>query len=173
LTDDFATDIGLSVVGCFFVSRKKIIQMKHPFVLKTSMEISAPIEKVCAALTEPESVKALFWGSELVTTWQVGQPIAYRGEWEGVEFEDHGTVLQFDPPHVVKYNYWSSFSKAEVEDLPENYQTITYTFEPTENGTMVTIEQDNVRSAEVLEHSEQNWQHLLGAMKTMLEVPVI
>jgi len=147
--------------------------MKHPFVLKTSMEISAPIEKVCAALTEPESVKALFWGSELVTTWQVGQPIAYRGEWEGVEFEDHGTVLQFDPPHVVKYNYWSSFSKAEVEDLPENYQTITYTFEPTDNGTLVTIEQDNVRSAEVLEHSEQNWQHLLGAMKTMLEVPVL
>ena len=146
--------------------------MKYPFVLKTSMEIAAPIEKVFAALTEPESVKILFWGSELVTTWEVGTPIAYRGEWEGVEFEDHGTVLAFDPPHLVKYNYWSSFAKDELADLPENYQTITYTFEPSEGGTTVSIEQDNIRSAEVMEHSEQNWQHLLGAIKSMLEVAV-
>lgn len=144
--------------------------MKYPFVLKTNMEIAAPIEKVCAALTEAESVKILFWGSELVTTWEVGTPIAYRGEWEGVEFEDHGTVLAFDPPHLVKYNYWSSFAKDELADLPENYQTITYTFEPSESGTTVSIEQDNIRSAEVMEHSEQNWQHLLGAIKSMLEV---
>jgi len=146
--------------------------MKYPFVLKTSMEIAAPIEKVFAALTEPESVKILFWGSELVTTWEVGTPIAYRGEWEGVEFEDHGTVLAFDPPHLVKYNYWSSFAKDELADLPENYQTITYTFEPSEGGTTVSIEQDNIRSTEVMEHSEQNWQHLLGAIKSMLEVAV-
>ncbi|HPH21271.1 MAG TPA: SRPBCC family protein [Haliscomenobacter sp.] len=146
--------------------------MKYPFVLKTSMEIAAPIEKACAALTEPESVKILFWGSELVTTWEVGTPIAYRGEWEGVEFEDHGTVLAFDPPHLVKYNYWSSFAKDELADLPENYQTITYTFEPSEGGTTVSIEQDNIRSTEVMEHSEQNWQHLLGAIKSMLEVAV-
>ena len=145
--------------------------MKYPFVLKTSMEIAAPIEKVFAALSEPESVKILFWGSELVTTWEVGTPIAYRGEWEGVEFEDHGTVLEFDPPHLVKYNYWSSFAKDELADLPENYQTITYTFEPSEGGTTITIEQDNIRSAEVMEHSEQNWQHLMGAIKSMLEVP--
>ena len=145
--------------------------MKYPFVLNTSMEIAAPIEKVCAALTEPESVKILFWGSELVTTWEVGTPIAYRGEWEDVAFEDHGTVLAFDPPHLVKYNYWSSFAKDELADLPENYQTITYTFEPSEGGTTITIEQDNIRSAEVMEHSEQNWQHLMGAIKSMLEVP--
>jgi uncharacterized protein YndB with AHSA1/START domain len=158
------------VDGINFV--KKIIQMKYPFVLKTSMEIAAPIEKVFAALSEPESVKTLFWDSELVTTWQVGTPIIYRGEWEEQTFEDHGTVLQFDPPHVIKYNYWSSFAAAELPDLPENYQTITYTFEPIEHGTLITIEQDNIRSAEVMEHSEQNWQYLLGSMKEMLEVKV-
>jgi hypothetical protein len=70
----------------------------------------------------------------------------------------------------MKYNYWSSFAAAELPDLPENYQTITYTFESIEQGTLVTIEQDNIRSAEVMEHSEQNWQYLLGAMKEMLEV---
>lgn len=143
--------------------------MKYPFVAKASIEIAAPVAQVFAALTEPESVKTLFWGSELVTNWQVGSPIAFRGEWEGVEYEDHGTVLQFDPPHVVKYNYWSSFSKNEVEDIPENYQTITYTFEPGSNGTLLSIEQDNVRSAEVMAHSEENWKGLLQAMKDMLE----
>lgn len=143
--------------------------MKYPFVAKASMEIAAPVEKVFAALTEPESVKALFWGSELVGDWTVGTPIAYRGEWEGVEFEDHGTVLQFDPPHLVKYNYWSSFAKNELADIPENYQTITYTFTPTEKGTLLNIEQDNVRSAEVSKHSSENWQGLLETLKEMLE----
>lgn len=143
--------------------------MKYPFVAKASIEIAAPLEKVFAALTEPESVKILFWGSELVTNWQVGSPIAFRGEWEGVPYEDHGTVLQFSPPHVVKYNYWSSFSKNEVEDIPENYQTITYTFAASGDGTSLAIEQDNVRSAEVMAHSEENWKGLLQSMKELLE----
>ena len=77
--------------------------------------------------------------------------------------------MAFDPPHVMKYNYWSSFAAAELPDLPENYQTITYTFESNEQGTLVTIEQYNIRSAEVMAHSEQNWQYLLGALKEMVE----
>lgn len=144
--------------------------MKYPFVAKASLEIAAPLEKVFAALTDAESVKTLFWGSELVTNWEVGQPIAFRGEWEGVDYEDHGIVLQYNPPHLVQYNYWSSFSKNELEDIPENYQTITYSFEAVEGGTLLKIEQDNVRSAEVMAHSEQNWQHLLNAIKEMVEV---
>jgi uncharacterized protein YndB with AHSA1/START domain len=144
--------------------------MKYPFSLKTSLEIAASLEKVFAALTEAESVKTLFYGSELVTTWRVGSAIIYRGEYEGTHYEDHGTVLAFEPPHLVKYDYWSSWAKNELEDLPENYQTITYALAPSANGTLVSIEQNNIRSAEVMEHSTQNWQHLLQSLKNLVEV---
>lgn len=84
----------------------------------------------------------MLFGINLLPPLQVGMPSGRVKQ----TFEDHGTVLAFDPPHVMKYNYWSSFAAAELPDLPENYQTITYTFEPNEQGTLVTIEQD-IRSA--------------------------
>lgn len=137
------------------------------FSLKTQLTINAPLERVWAALTQPELVKQYFFGTDLVTTWQPQTPIYFRGEWEGKPYEDKGTVLSFVPLQSLEYNYFSSWS--DVEDAPENYQIIRYKVKPLGAKTMLIIEQHNVDTIDKKVHSLQNWKGLMVEIKKLLE----
>lgn len=141
--------------------------MSKTITATVSMEFDVPVAKVWQAITDPALVKQYFFGTDLVTDWKVGNPIYFRGEWEGRAYEDKGTVLRFEPEKMLQYDYYSSWS--ELEDKPENYQIITYTVEPKDNGTLLTILQTNVPGEEQKEHSEQNWLMVLGEMKKLIE----
>jgi len=141
--------------------------MNLSLALKTSLIINAPVSEVWDALTNPAIVEQYFFGTKLVTTWEMGSPIFFRGEWEGVAYEDKGTVFTFENEKYLKYNYWSSFSN--TEDIPANYAHIEYFVEAVEGGTQVTATQDNLKDEAALAHSEQNWQMLLGEMRKLLE----
>lgn len=135
--------------------------------LETRISIAAPIEKVWEALTSPEIVKQYFFGTDLVTSWQPGTPVFFRGEWEGTTYEDKGIVQAFDPPNSLRYNYLSSWS--DLPDLPENYANISYTLHRENDITVLTITQDGFEDEEKRNHSEQNWQSVMGGMKDLLE----
>ncbi|MCB0628303.1 MAG: SRPBCC domain-containing protein [Saprospiraceae bacterium] len=141
--------------------------MSKTITATVSIQLDAPVAKVWKAMTDPAEVKQYFFGTDLVTDWKVGSPIYFRGEWEGQAYEDKGTVLQFEPESMLQYDYFSSWS--DLEDKPENYQTITYTVEPADNGTLLTITQTNLPGEDQKEHSEQNWAMLLGEMKKLVE----
>jgi uncharacterized protein YndB with AHSA1/START domain len=133
----------------------------------TSIVINAPREKVWDALTKPEIVKQYFFGTDMDTTWDVGTPIFFRGEWEGKPYEDKGTVLEYTPPESLSYNYWSGFSG--LEDKPELYQIIRFDLTDEGEGTKLTISQSNVTTQETADHSAQNWNMVFGGMKKLLE----
>jgi uncharacterized protein YndB with AHSA1/START domain len=137
------------------------------FTAKIQLSIQAPADKVWFALTDPGMVKQYFFGSDLVSDWQVGNPIYFRGEWEGTPYEDKGKVLEFTPPQALAFDYYSSWS--ELPDLPENYSVIRY--ELVENGgiTQLSVTQDKLESAEKATHSEENWRSVMEGMKKMVE----
>ena len=141
--------------------------MNTDIIARINLQINAPVPAVWKALTDPAVVKQYFFGTDLVTDWQVGGPIFFRGEWEGQTYEDKGTVLQYEPQKMLQYDYYSSMSSKP--DLPENYQTITYEVKPKDGGTLLIITQTNVPSEESKEHSEQNWLMVMGEMKKTVE----
>ena len=140
--------------------------MNDKITLKKEFTFNAPLEKVWDALTKPEQVKQYFFGTDLVTTWNVGDPIFWRGVWDGVAYEDKGHVLAFEPLKRLKYNYWSSFSG--TEDIPENYADIEYTVAEKDGQTTLTITQTGIESEEKREHSEQNWSGVMGELEQFL-----
>ncbi len=135
--------------------------------LNTDLKFKAPASKVWQGLTDPEMVKAYFFGTQLKSSWKVGEPITFSGEWNGQKYEDHGIILQIEPGKHVKYSYWSSMSG--TEDKPENYANITYAL--TENNGLTTLHiiQDNIRDEESKEHSEQNWKGIFEGLRKMIE----
>ncbi|HRF38891.1 MAG TPA: SRPBCC domain-containing protein [Saprospiraceae bacterium] len=137
------------------------------FSLKTQLTINAPVERLWAALTQPELVKQYFFGTDLVTTWEPQTPIYFRGEWEGKPYEDKGRVLSFVPLQSLAYNYFSSWS--DVEDKPENYQIIRYRVKPLGAKTVLFIEQHNIDTIDKKVHSLQNWKGLMVEIKKLLE----
>jgi uncharacterized protein YndB with AHSA1/START domain len=139
--------------------------------LSTSITVKAPAAEVWQALTDPAIVKQYFFGTNVKSDWKVGSPIIWEGEWEGKTYKDTGTILDIDPGKFVKYNYWSSMSG--TENKPENYADVTYSLSEKNGQTVLTVTQDNIKSKESKEHSEQNWQAVFGKMKEMIENKVV
>ena len=120
------------------------------------------------AMTDPEKIKVYLFGTKTTTDWQVGSPILFEGEYKGKQYNDKGNVLECVPFEKIKYNYWSGFSG--LEDVPENYQMITYSIEKISEGNVkLTWFQEGFASQEGYEHTEKNLFQMLQAIKELVE----
>ena len=135
--------------------------------LKTTITFNEPIEKVWKGLTDPALVKQYFFGTDLSSDFKKGSRITFSGEWDGHKYADGGTILDIDPPRLLKYSYWSSMSG--TEDKPENYNILTYELDEKDGVTRFVITQGGVKSQEALEHSEHNWQSVFDGLKDLLK----
>jgi uncharacterized protein YndB with AHSA1/START domain len=141
--------------------------MKSNIIAKASISIDAPASKVWEALTTPKLIKQYFFGTDTITDWKAGSPIIFKGEWNGKQYQDKGTILDIVPRKLLKYSYWSSMSG--IEDKPENYVNVTYGLSEKNNQTVIMITQENVPDEKMKAHSEENWKKVLLGLKKLLE----
>ncbi|MDA8896277.1 SRPBCC domain-containing protein [Bacteroidia bacterium] len=141
--------------------------MKSNKTLKKEMNINATQAEVWKALTDPIALKQMMFGCDIVTSWEIGSEILFKGQWEGKEFIDKGHILNFEEGKSYAYDYWSTFS--ELSDSPENYSTIAFELEETNNGTLLYLEQHNFATESAYTHSDKNWDQALSVLKEMLE----
>ena len=127
------------------------------------IHIDALPQDVWRALIDPVSVKAYFFGTNLDTDWSIGSPIFFRGEYNGVSYEDKGVVLSYDPCKELSFSYFSSVSG--LEEKPENYHTVRYILAEEKEGTLLTVTQENFDTEERAIHSAESWQHVLEALE--------
>jgi uncharacterized protein YndB with AHSA1/START domain len=129
--------------------------------------ISAPAGQVWNALTDPRVIKKYFLGTEVTTTWQVGEPITFKGEWQGKHYEDKGVVLSYEPEDRLSISHYSPLTG--LPDVPENYHSVEYCVEQEAGGTRVTITQGNNRSNAEADESAKLWDMVLQNLKELLE----
>ncbi len=142
--------------------------MKTNITGKVSIHIDASPAEVWKALISPDLIKKYFFGTTAISDWKVGSPIVFKGEWEGKEYQDKGTILEINPNKTFKYNYWGSLSG--ITDKPENYVDITYELdEQIDHSTILTITQENIPDEKMKAHSEENWNKVLSGLKKLLE----
>jgi uncharacterized protein YndB with AHSA1/START domain len=141
--------------------------MTGKYVATSTITIEAPPSRVWSVLTDPGAIKEFMFGSDVVTDWTVGSPIVWRGIWEGKEYEDRGSVLEFDPGRRLTVTHFSPLSGQE--DVPENYHTLTWTLEDRSGATGLALSQDNNPSPEAAEHSKGMWDSLVQGVKAIAE----
>jgi uncharacterized protein YndB with AHSA1/START domain len=141
--------------------------MATDLIAKRSVRINADKQKVWDALINPRMIKEYLFGTKTISDWKVGGKITFKGIWEGKEYVDGGTILKMVPEKIFQYTYWSSMSG--TPDSPENYSTVTYELSKKENGTELSVSQDNCKTIEHKEHCEKNWEMVLNSMKKLLE----
>ncbi|PRB41890.1 ATPase [Arthrobacter sp. MYb23] len=138
-----------------------------------STTIAAPRQRVWEALTDPALIQQYFLGTKVTTTWRVGDPITYSGEYNGKPYQDTGTILAFDPPTLLRTTHYSPSSG--LPDTPENNHTVDYRVSEDSDGaedsglTTVTIRQGNNSNQEEVEQSTATWQLVLKNLKELLE----
>ena len=141
--------------------------MSRGLTIEKSIQINASPAKVWDVITDPAKVKQYMFGTDMTADWKVGGKITYKGSWEGKEYEDGGTILEIEPEKILKSTYWSSMSG--TPNTPDNHMVVTYKLEPEAGGTLMTVIQDNNKTAEGAEHSGSNWQMVLESMKKLAE----
>ena len=128
--------------------------------------IDASPGEVWTALTDPEQIEKYMFGSQVVTDWQPGSPIVWKGEYEGKKYEDKGEIVEVDQARRLKLTHFSPLSG---DDIPENYHTVLYELEERGRKTQVSLSQDNNSSEEAAEHSRANWEKMLAGLKEVVE----
>jgi uncharacterized protein YndB with AHSA1/START domain len=130
-------------------------------------DVKAPPGRVWKALTDPDEIEKYMFGSHVVTDWQPGGSIVWKGEYEGKAYEDKGEILEVVPERRLKMTHFSPLSG--MDDVPENYHTLTYELEGQNGTTHVSLSQDNNSSPEAAEHSRANWEKMLSGLKATVE----
>lgn len=141
--------------------------MKSKISGEVSILISASKQAVWNALTDPAVIKQYLFGTNTIATWEPGTQVIFEGEWQGKKYQDKGTVLVNVPEKMLQYNYWSSMSG--IEDKAENYMIVTYLLDGNGDNTTLTLRQENIPDEKTKNHSMDNWQQVLAAIKKILE----
>jgi len=141
--------------------------MTTNLIATASVTVNAPVTKVWNALVSPAAIKQYMFGTNVLTDWQEGSPIVWKGEWQGKSYEDTGVILQFKPERTLQYSHFSPLSG--LPDVSENHHTVTIELSGEGDQTHVSLTQDNNPTDQARDHSRKNWEMMLAALKKYLE----
>lgn len=149
--------------------------MSQPLIVKNTIVIKAPAAKVWDLLTNPAQTKKYMFGCEAISNWQVGSPLIWKGNFNGVELiAVKGSILEIRPVKYLAYTAIDPNSKT-VPDLPENYLTVTCTLEEENGQTTLTVTQGDYSTVADGEnrynHTVQGggWDPILVQIKQLAE----
>jgi uncharacterized protein YndB with AHSA1/START domain len=143
--------------------------------IKNSITIEAPASKVWNALVNPEQTKKYMFGSEAISDWRVGSPLIWKGQYEGKEMVFvKGFVVDIQPEQFLAYTVFDPNST--IEDVPENYLTVTYELRSTNGTTEFTVTQgdyaavaDGERRFKDSSNNGEGWNPILVQIKKLVE----
>jgi uncharacterized protein YndB with AHSA1/START domain len=139
-------------------------------IFKKVVEINALPSQVWHVLTVPGLMKKwMMPDSEInvLTDWTVGSPMIIRGHMNGKDFENNGTVLQFEPEKALQYSHLSSISRLPAR--PENYSLVEFGLHPIEKQTTLTLTLRNFPTESIYQHLTFYWNGTLGILKRVIE----
>ncbi|HEY4150536.1 MAG TPA: SRPBCC domain-containing protein [Chitinophagaceae bacterium] len=148
--------------------------MSQPLIVKNSISINAPAEKVWDALVNPEQTKKYMFGCEATSDWKPGSPLLWKAIYEGKEMVFvKGIIKDIQPGKFLAYT--TIDPNSGIADIPENYLTVTYSL-ATENGhTVLTATQGDYSKVGDGEKRYNEtvggggWEPILVEIKKLLE----
>ena len=149
--------------------------MSQPLFVKNTITINAPASKVWDALVNPEQTKKYMFGCETVSDWKVGSELLWRGIYEGQEMVFvKGHIVEIDPEKFLAYT--TIDPNSTIDDVSENYLTVTYHLQEEKGQTIFTVTQgDYTKVAEgERRYSEaynggEGWNPILVEIKKLVE----
>ncbi|TJY42698.1 polyketide cyclase [Cohnella pontilimi] len=132
--------------------------------------IDAKPEDVWKIFVTPEGTKAIFFGSVLRSTFEIGSPYEYVGPGNDGEETVHvyGTVLEFEPNKRMSYTEHPGPSYRE--NHAELETRVTMSLESVGSCTKLTLVNDRWPEGHPsYESTKQSWPMILSNVKTYAE----
>ena len=134
--------------------------------------INTPIEQVWDMLINPEKTKLYMFGCEVISSWEIGSELLWKGASDGIVYVK-GNLVSLIPNKEFAFTLIDP--QAAYEDIPENYLTATYTLEETGAGIKLTATQGDYNVvAEGQKRYEDTmkgggWMPVLEGIKKLVE----
>ena len=149
--------------------------MSEPLFVKNTISINASAAKVWDVLTNPEQTKKYMFGCETVSDWKKGSPLLWRGNNEGREMVFvKGTIVEIEPEKFLAYT--TIDPNAAIEDVSENYLTVTYSLAGENGQTILNVTQGDYSKVAEGErryieayNGGEGWNPILVEIKKLVE----
>ncbi len=149
--------------------------MNKELIIKNSITIDAPVEKVWDALTNSAQTKKYMFGCETVSDWKVGSTLLWKGTYEGKEMTFvKGTIVSIEPNKKLVYTVFDPNSI--IQDIPANYLNVTYELVPEKEHTVLNVIQGDYATVAEGErrykesyNGGEGWNPILIEIKKILE----
>jgi uncharacterized protein YndB with AHSA1/START domain len=149
--------------------------MSTPLIVKNSISINAPASKVWDALTNPEQTKKYMFGCETVSDWKQGSPLLWKGSQEGKEIVFvKGVIADIQPDKFLAYT--TIDPNSAIDDVYENYLTVTYSLYEENGQTLFTVTQgdyskvaEGERRYNEAYNGGEGWNPILVQIKKLVE----
>jgi len=140
-------------------------------IIHKTIRINAPASNVWDTLTNPVLINRWMLdgetGIDIISEWKPGSSIIFRGDLHGLDFENKGTILQYEPGKVFEYNFWSSLS--QNADIPENYSVIRFELTPAGDTTTLAFTQTGFVTETIYQHFNFYWNTALDLIRKLNE----
>lgn len=123
--------------------------------------LPTPPEKVWIILTDSHYTKQYMFNCEVKSSWEIGSPVIWEGNYQGYQAYQKGEVLNIQPGKLLKYSTFDP--NYGMEDVPENYIHVTYVLKEQEGGTELTITNETFDGkSERITHISQGWDTVMA-----------
>ena len=144
--------------------------------IRNNIDINAPAAKVWDALINPDQTKKYMFGCEALSDWRVGSPLLWKGAYEGKEMIFvKGHIVDIKPEKFLAYTVFDPNST--LEDIPQNYLTVTYELTPENGTTHLNVSQgdfskvgDGEKRFKDSANNGEGWNPILVEIKKLVEV---
>lgn len=149
--------------------------MKNSLIITNTIEINAPAHEVWDALVNPLKTKQYMFGCETRSDWKKGSELLWQGEHEGKPIVYvKGTITEIRSNEFLAYTAIDPHST--IDDIPENYLTITYSLAEKNGVTTFTVTQgdystvaEGERRYQESYNNGEGWNPLLVQIKELVE----
>ena len=140
--------------------------------IENDIWIDAPIEKVWDALINPEKTKEYMYTCEVISDWEIGSEVIWKGSQDGVVYVK-GKLVALDAPNIFAFT--TIDPNGDYLDIPENYLTVEYQLEEKDGQVHLRVTQgDYYQASDGKSRYDDTvkgggWKPVLEAIKELVE----
>jgi uncharacterized protein YndB with AHSA1/START domain len=139
-------------------------------IILATVTIAAPAERIFRALTDPAELPKWWGADDMYRTTTHSADLRPGGAWrsegkgaDGTPFFVEGEYLEVDPPHRLVMTWKAPWDGGKLT-------TVTYTLEPIEEGTKLTLRHEGFAGrADSCRSHGNGWPRVFGWLKSHLE----
>jgi uncharacterized protein YndB with AHSA1/START domain len=149
--------------------------MSNALIVKNSIKINATPAKIWKVLTESAFTKEYMFGCEIISDWKIGGPFNWKGVFDGKELiAVKGNLVGMEKEKFLAYTTFDP--NVGMEDIPENYTTVTYSLTADKDQTLFTVTQgdfahiaDGEKRWKEVYNNGEGWNPILAQIKLKAE----